>query len=56
MMFTQLLLCFYNTFDKENEDNKAILNKYNEEKEFYWHQFWTIIKLNLERWTSDVKI
>jgi hypothetical protein len=27
-----------------------------EEKEFYWHQFWTLIDLNLERWTSNVKI
>ena len=47
---------FYNTFDKENKDNEAILNKYMEEKEFYWHQFWTLIDLNLERWTSNVKI
>ena len=38
---------------KNSEENKALINKYNQEKDFYWNNFWNLIRLNMEDWLTN---
>ena len=40
------------TIKNNTQENEALLNKYIKEKEFQWHTFWNLIRLNMENWCN----
>lgn len=41
------------SIDKNSEQSEALINKYNQEKSFYWTNFWNLIRLNMEEWLNN---
>ena len=42
-----------NSVAKNSEENEALINKYAQEKAFYWHNFWSLVRLNMEDWLTN---
>lgn len=49
----QLCINLCKTIESNTEQNEALINKYTQEKEFHWNNFWNLIRMNMEAWTIN---
>ena len=52
LIIAVLGIYIFKTTKNNTQENEALLNKYTKEKEFQWHTFWNLIRLNMENWCN----